>query len=432
MVRHRLSKSALKWWDDWWDGRLIPSDSTIAMLTALKIKHAKPGKHVDHHGLHLLVRPSGGKFWLVRVQHRGQRREFGLGCADDVSLEEARLAAQTLRRQVKRGETPQVQVVEPPLEPRKKVPSFEKVTRDCYDALKDGWNDKRKRNWLAGFEQNIFDAIGSKPIDKVDVAVVRDALAPVWLKIPDTARRILQRTQAVLDFAFLNGWIPAEVSLRTVRKGLPKHTDRSNHYAAMPYDDAAALAQKLAAAESSVGRDALRFLILTASRSGETRGATWTEIDLQKKVWSIPAERMKAREPHQVPLTPQAMNILERRLKLRTDSSEYVFTNDGKKPLTDMAVSKALKGAGVDGFTVHGFRSTFTDWAAEKTDFPKEVADKALAHKIPDPVEAAYRRTDFFEKRRSLMTQWADFLDGGAASPANDAEAGELVAVRAG
>lgn len=383
------------------------------MLTALKVKNAKPGKHVDHRGLHLLVRPTGGKFWILRVQHHGRRREFGLGSAHDVTLEEARDAAQALRRQIKRGEQPA-----PPPAPadaaakKKRVPTFEEAARVCYDALKDGWRDRRKKNWLAGFESNIFPLIGNKPVDRVDVAAVRDALAPIWLKIPDTARKILQRTQAVLDFAHLKGWILTEVNLRMVRKGLPKHTDRSNHYAAMPHADAPAFAQRLLAEEATVGRDALRFVMLTAVRSGEARGATWKEIDFEKAVWSIPGDRMKAREPHQVPLSLQAVAILKRRWHLRTSNVGFVFTNDGKRALTDMTVCKVLRRSGVEKFTVHGFRSTFTDWAAEETDFPKEVADKALAHKVPDPVEAAYRRTDFFEKRRALMQLWADHLDG--------------------
>jgi integrase len=395
---------------------LVPAGSTIAMLTALKVKHAKPGKHTDHRGLHLVVRPTGGKFWILRVQHQGRRREFGLGSAYDVTLEDAREAAQTLRRKIKRGEQAAPLLTAVRQETQSRAPTFERAARDCYDALKDGWKDKRKQNWLAGFETNIFPLIGAKPVDKIDVATIRDALEPIWLKIPDTARKILQRTQAVLDFAHLKGWLPTEVNLRLVRKGLPKQTDRANHYAAMPYADAPTLARQLAAMEATAGRDALRFIMLTAARSGEARGATWGEIDFEKMVWSIPADRMKAREPHQVPLSPRAMEILNRRSRGRTSNTGFIFTNDGKKPLTDMTVSKALRSSGVERFTVHGFRSTFTDWAAEKTDFPKEVADKALAHKIPNPVEAAYRRTDFFEKRRALMNLWADHLEGGVTS----------------
>ncbi|MBC9030854.1 tyrosine-type recombinase/integrase [Sphingomonas sp. JC676] len=385
------------------------------MLTVFKVKHAKPGKYCDHRGLYLLVRPTGSKFWLLRVQYDGRRREFGLGSVYDVSLEEARETAHALRRKIKRGEEPAPLLKSVRREPpKRRVPTFEQAARDCYNALKDGWRDKRKKSWLAGFETNIFPLIGPKPIDEIDTAAIRDALAPIWLKIPDTARKILQRTQAVLDFAHLKGWIPAEVNLRLVRKGLPKHTDRANHFAAMPYAEAPALAQRLSEEEATAGRDALRFVMLTAVRSGEARGATWGEIDIEKMVWSIPAERMKAREPHQVPLSLQAIEILKRRFRRRTSNTGFVFTNDGERALTDMTISKVLRSSGVERFTVHGFRSTFTDWAAEKTDFPKEVADKALAHKIPDPVEAAYRRTDFFEKRRALMNLWADFLNGPA------------------
>jgi len=393
------------------------------MLTALQVKHAKPGKHLDHHGLCLVVRPSGGKFWTMRIQRGGRRREFGLGSAYDVSLDEARAKAYALRQRVKRGENPQQPDpggFERPLPARvaPKLPTFEKAARDCYDALKDGWDDKRKRNWLSSFEQHVFPLMGATRIDEVDTAAVRDALAPVWLKIPDTSRRILQRMQAVLDFAHIKGWREAETSLRTVRKGLPRHTDRSNHYAAMPYAEAPALARKLRDEDASIGRDALRFLILTAARSGEVRGALWSEIDRTRGIWSIPADRMKAREPHTIPLSTQALSILDRLWKVRTSNEGLIFTSTGTAALSDMTLSKVLKASGADAYTVHGFRSAFTDWASEQTSFPKEVADKALAHKVPDRVEAAYRRTDFFEKRRELMKLWADFLDADDAKTA--------------
>jgi len=386
------------------------------MLTAFKVRHAQPGRHLDHHGLYLIVRPTGGKFWVYRVQRDGERRELGIGSEYDVDLEQARAKAYELRRLIKLGEgfsaldSKECEPLRRP-KPKPRVPSFEKVARECYDALKDGWNDRRKRVWLASLEQHIFPKMGEIPIDRVDAASVRDALAPIWLKIPDTARRILQRMQAVLDYAHISGLRADVMTLRTVRKGLPRQTDRSNHYAAMPYAKVPALTAKLRRGEESIGRDALQFLILTAARSGEVRGMTWGEVDRKKAIWSLPAERMKAREPHIVPLPPQALAILERRWKLRTSDDGYVFTHDGERPLSDMTLGKVLK-ADATGATVHGFRSSFTDWASEKTDFPKEVADKALAHKVPDRVEAAYRRTDFFDKRRELMKLWADFLDG--------------------
>jgi integrase len=236
---------------------------------------------------------------------------------------------------------------------------------------------------------------------------VRNALAPIWLKTPETARRVLQRIGSVLDFAHIQGWCPHEAALRSVRKGLPRQPRRDNHYAAMPYADVPAFTQALARLPSSAGRDALRFTILTAVRSGEARHAVWPEFDLKKAIWTIPADRMKAHKEHVVPLSPAAVELLKKRWKYRASDEGLVFSNDGERPLSDMTMTKVLRDMGHEHTTVHGFRSAFTDWAAEETDFPKEVVDKALAHQLPDRVEAAYRRTDFFAKRRELMLRWA-------------------------
>ena len=199
--------------------------------------------------------------------------------------------------------------------------------------------------------------------------------------------------------------------MRSVRKGLPRQVDKGGHLEAMPYADVPALMQKLAAASPTTGRDALRFTIYNAVRSNETRFAVWTEFDLDKAIWTIPGERMKAGETHVVPLSAPAVALLRKRWKERTSDTGLVFSNDGKKPISDMTMTKLLRDDGIKGVTVHGFRSAFTDWSSERTRFPKEVADKALAHKLPNKVEAAYRRTDFFEKRRNLMARWAEYLD---------------------
>ena len=210
--------------------------------------------------------------------------------------------------------------------------------------------------------------------------------------------------------------------MRSVRKGLPRQNDKRGHMEAMPYADVPALMQKLASAAPTTGRDALRFTIYNAVRSNETRLAVWTEFDLEKAVWTIPAERMKAGETHVVPLSSPVVALLRKRWDERISDTGLVFSNDGKKPISDMTMTKLLRDDGFASITVHGFRSTFTDWAAECTDFPKEVADKALAHKLSNKVEAAYRRTDFLEKRRSLMKHWADYL-GNRALAANTATA---------
>lgn len=379
-------------------------------LTTLRVKNAKPGRHSDGRGLCLLVKDSCARTWVLRMQKDGRRRDYGLGSASEVSLAEAREMAMALRRQVRDGADP---VAERRMA-RRLMPSFDAVARECYQSLKAGWKNRRQANWISSFENHVFPAIGATPINAVDSVAVVEVLTPIWLEIPDTARRILQRIGAVLDYAHIKGWLPNEVSLRSVRKGLPRQIEKAGHLAAMPYADVPALMAKLVAAAPTTGRDALRFTIYNAVRSNETRFAVWTEFDLDKGVWTIPGERMKARETHIVPLAAPAIALLRRRWQVRTSDTGLVFSNDGDKPISDMTMTKLLRDDGITGVTVHGFRSAFTDWAAETTDVPKEVADKALAHKLPNRVEAAYRRTDFLEKRRSLMALWAGYLDDAA------------------
>ena len=376
-------------------------------LTALKVKNAKAGRHVDGRGLCLLVKDTGARTWVLRMQKDGRRRDYGLGAAADMSLADARDAAAALRRQVRMGADP---VAERRMA-RKVIPSFETAARQCYEALKEGWKNRRHANWISSFENHVFPIIGTRLVDAVDSTAVLEVLSPIWLEIPDTARRLLQRIGAVLDFAHIKGWITGEVSLRSVRKGLPRQTEKAGHLAAMPYADVPVLVAKLVAASPTTGRDALRFTIYNAVRSNETRFAVWTEFDFEKAIWTIPGERMKARETHVVPLSLPAVALLRRRWKERISDDGLVFSNDGEKPISDMTMTKLLRDAEITGVTVHGFRSAFTDWAAETTDVPKEVADKALAHKLPNRVEAAYRRTDFFDKRRDLMARWAAYLD---------------------
>lgn len=381
-------------------------------LTALKVRTARRGRHADAHGLYLIVREGGSRSWMLRMQHQGRRRDFGLGPAHEVALADARALASDLRRMIRNGLDP---VKERGLR-RKAGPTFEKVARECYNAMKGGWKNQRHVSWLASLENYVFPTIGAKPVETIDCTAVLTVLEPIWLSIPDTARRILQRIGTVLDYAHIKGWVPEEVSLRSVTRGLPRQTKQVTHREAMPYAMVPALMASLMALPNRIGRDALKLTILTAVRSNETRFATWGEFDLEAGKWSIPAARMKMKERHIVPLTAPAITLLRRlrdeRLELdgevRADS--FVFTLSGAKPISDMTILKVLRDMKMGTVTVHGFRSTFTDWASECTEFPKEIADKALAHRIPNAVEAAYRRTDFFEKRRTLMAGWADFV----------------------
>lgn len=380
------------------------------MLTALKVRHAKPGRHADAHGLYLLVRDTGAKSWVLRIQHRGRRRDFGLGSARDLTLSDARATAADVRRMVKQGLDP---VKERALR-RKLAPSFEKVTRECYEAMRGGWKDRRHASWLSSFERHVFPLIGKKPVDQVDSAAVLLVLEPIWLTIPDTAKRVLQRIGTVLDYAHIRKLVPEEVSLRSVTRGLPRQGRAVTHREAMAYADVPAFWARLVSLPNTTGRDALKLTILTAVRSNETRFATWGEFDFEQGVWSLPPARMKMKEAHLVPLAPATVALL-RRLRsehellggeLRGDALLFPGAKPGK-PISDMTMLKVLRDLDVKGATVHGFRSSFTDWAAECTDCPKEVVDKALAHRIPNQVEAAYRRTDFFDKRRALMQRWA-------------------------
>ena len=377
------------------------------MLTAIEVKNAKPGRHADGHGLYLLVRNSGSRSWVLRAQVDGKRRDFGLGSATVISLAQARADAAELRTKLKRRE----EICRTVPTPKVLAPNFADAARSCHKAIKGGWRNRRHSDsWLASLENHIFPHIGSVRVDGVSSGMVRDALAPIWLDIPETARRILQRVRTVLEYSHIMGWCPHEASLRSVPKGLPRQPVEENHYVAMAYADVPALMQRLAALPENAGRDALMFTIYNAVRSGETRLATWPEFDLGKAVWSIPATRMKMRQPHVVPLSPEAVAILRRRWPLRISDEGLVFSTRGTKPLSDMTMTKVLRDLGFDKTTVHGFRSSFTDWAAERTRYPKEVVDKALAHKLVDRVEAAYRRTDFFDRRRKLMLEWARYV----------------------
>jgi integrase len=383
-------------------------------LTVLKVAHAKPGRHCDGRGLYLIVRPSGAKSWIARIQRDGKRRDFGLGSVYDVSLEEARLALTDYRRKMRAGVDPARERIRP----KRVVPSFETVARDCFEAMRGGWKNGQHNAWMPSLETYVFPRIGKLPVDEVDAKAVLGVLEPIWLVIPDTAKRIRQRIGSTLDYAHIKGHIPEELSLRSVTHGLPRQTRQVVHRPAMPYEQVPAFMKRLMAEENSIGRDALKLIMLTAVRSNEARFAVWREIDLDAATWSIPAKRMKMKEAHVVPLSPPAVALLKRlrtvamRLDGRLNPERIVFSAWTGKAISETTILKAMRDLEIAVYTVHGFRSTFTDWTAETTDFPKEVADKALAHRIPNAVEAAYRRTDFFAKRRTLMDEWGAFVMG--------------------
>lgn len=385
----------------------------MGKLTALAVKAAtKPGRYQDGDGLMLLVKPSGARSWLLRIQVDGKRRDFGLGSASDVSLAEAREKAMATRKLYKSGVDP-VAAKRASRLANATIPTFTEAAKALHGEHKGGWrNAKHQAQWLSTLKTYAYPSIGSVRVDQVDGPMIRDLLLPIWLDKPETARRVRQRVCAVLDWAHAKGFRPTEAPARSIGKGLPRQPKRENHFAAMPYGEVPGLMTKLAAVES-VGRLALRFLILTAARSGEVRGATWEEIDLDAKLWTVPGGRMKAGRAHVVPLSADALAVLEAVRKVRKGrENEPIFPGRSGKPMSDMTLAKVLRTAGVSSATVHGFRSAFRDWAAEMTSTPGDVVEAALAHTIKNRVEAAYRRTNYLDKRRILMETWAAYLTG--------------------
>lgn len=286
-------------------------------LTFLQVKHAKPGRYADGNGLYLHVRSSGSRAWVFRAVVDGKRKDFGLGSVRKVSLAQARSKAASYQASLRFGEEIEPAVVAS----GQVVPTFAEASRACHSAIKAGWkNAHHSASWLSSLEGHIFQHFGDKPVDTINSAMVRSALAPIWLQIPETARRIYQRIKTVLDFAHIEGWCPYEVSLRSVTRGLPRQPPSDNHFEAMPYEDIPAFIKRLATTPASVGRDALIFTILNAVRSGEARLAKWPEFDLDAGVWTIPPARMKMNKLHVVPLAAPARDGLRNSGMHRTES----------------------------------------------------------------------------------------------------------------
>lgn len=382
----------------------------MAGLTPTEVKNAKAGRHADGKGLYLLVKPSGAKSWVLRVQVGGRRRDYGLGSLDLVSLAEARDRALEYRKAAKSG-------LDPSLERKKAqraIPTFEEAARGYHETVKASWrNGKHADQWLSTLKAHAFPTIGATRVDHIDAPTVQSVLLPIWLTLPETARRVRQRITSVLDFSHGQGWRATETprnAINTLMKRI-KQPRRSGGFAAMPYAELPAFTERLKAGSPTVGRLALQFLILTAARSGEVRSARWDEIDLDKAQWNIPAERMKAGEPHSVPLSPAAVEALRQVRELTpVRKGQPIFAGLKGQPLSDATLAKVLRVDGGGAYTVHGMRSAFRDWIAEQTAFPGDWAEAALAHTLPNKVEAAYKRTKFLDQRRKLMEAWADYL----------------------
>lgn len=408
------------------------------VLTPLAVKNAKPGRHADGGGLHLLVKESGARSWVYRFMLNGKSRDIGLGPAgpDGISLADARDARDALRLKVKAGIDP--------LEERQREAAealaaaqaaqiagmtFKAVAETYIGANEGSWrNDKHRQQWKNTLATYVYPVIGELPVAEVGTAHVLKILEPIWKAKAETASRVRGRIETILDAAKARGYREGENPARWrghIAQVLPARTRLTRgHHKAMSYEAIPAFVSALHKRQA-IAALALEFTILTAARTGEVIGAKWDEVDLEKAIWTIPASRMKAGKEHRVPLSPRAVEILKATQGLR---KEWLFpaTKGGK--MSGMAMTMLLRRMKVD-VTVHGFRSGFRDWSAECTGYAHEVAEMALAHTIENKVERAYRRGDLFDKRRRLMDDWATYCAtipaaGANVTPIRKAEAG--------
>lgn len=390
-------------------------------LTSIGVRTAKsPGLHYDGDGLYLKVAIGTdglpNKSWIVRLYLPGGRvRDMGLGRADRVSLAEARDAAEAARRAAREGADPVALRKE---ERGRLVATLEnaRTFKDCSERFLEmqerRWsNPKHRQQWRNTLSTYAYPILGDLRVEAIDTSLVLRVLEPIWLEKPETASRLRARIERILYWAQTRGYRSGDNPARWrghLDHALPAGTARAaRHHPAMPYAEVPAFFRDLKQRRGIAPR-ALEFAILTAARTGEVIGATWSEIDLEKQMWRVPAARMKAKREHRVPLSPQAVALLQS-VQLDRKPADYVFRGWKQgTALTNGALLATLEKMGRSDVTTHGFRSSFRDWVSDETDFPKELAEAALAHIIGDKTEAAYRRGDAYAKRAHMMNAWAN------------------------
>lgn len=396
------------------------------------IAEAAPGLYADGAGLGLRINVSGAASWSYRYSLGGKARERGLGSASVVKLPEARRLAAQAGQEARSGRDV-VSERKAAATPAPTVPTFQEAARQYIQKEEGSWrNPIHRAQWKATLESHVYPVIGNTTVDAITVADVVDVLAPIWTETPETANRVRARIMMVLDMAIGLGWRtaanPAALAVLKHQPRLPKRRVVVEHHAALPYGAMSAFMEALRARGGTAAK-AVEWIVLTAVRSMEGRGATWGEVDLEARIWTLPASRMKGDREHVIPLSDAAMALLEALRDdlagAKPDPTALIFPSpaNAKEPLSDVALSKIAKlaAAGAD-VTVHGFRSTFRDWAGDCTDFPREVAEQSLAHATGSAVEQAYRRGTALAKRRALMEAWGNYVDGvpteGASAPA--------------
>ncbi len=399
-------------------------------LSAKRVELAtEPGMYADGHGLYMRIGPTAAKSWVLRYRNNGRRHDLGLGPFYLVSLAEARKKAADQRRLLR------IDGQDPILTRRSardqarlataRAMTFEACAEAYMAAHEAGWrNPKHRSQWAATLKTYVYPVFGDLPVQMVDVGLVMKAIEPIWTRKPETASRVRGRIEAVLDWAAARGYREGENPARwrgRLENLLPKRSKvrRVVHHAALAYPEIGDFMAKLRGQEGVAAR-ALEFLILTAARTGEVIGARWREFDTGEKLWIVPGDRMKAGKEHRVPLSTSAVEIVNQMKVAKAtepDLAGFVFRGAKGGALSNMALLMTLRRMGHAELTAHGFRSSFRDWAAERTGFPAEVAEMALAHTVSDKVEAAYRRGDLFAKRRQIMQAWARFCSTPATGP---------------
>ena len=378
-------------------------------LSAARVKTLKePGRYSDSGGLHLFISKAGRKSWVLRITIDGRRRDIGLGGYPSVSLALAREKAADNRAAIAEGRDPVAEKHAPTM------PIFKEAARAVHEANKPRWrNARHMSSWMKTLERHVMPKLGGTPLDRIGRGEVLRVLTPIWTTRPETARRVRQRMRTIFRWAMAHGFMESNPAGEAIDGALPPMPKVKAHFRALPYQEVGTALQTVDESQASLAAKlCFRFLVLTAARSGEARGATWDEVDLQDRVWRIPSERMKAGTEHRVPLSRQAIEVLTEASVLR-DESDLVFPSSTKKssPLSDMTLTKILRSVGLSArATVHGFRSSFKNWTLEQTDMPWAVSEAALAHILGNSTEQAYARSDLFERRRELMQMWADYV----------------------
>ena len=383
-------------------------------LTAAQVRgNLAPGSYTDRDGLTLRVEASGTKHWVQRITINRKQASIGLGSFPSLGLANARQAAAANRTAAQQGRDPREakRQEREEAEARASIPKFREVAEKVLELRRPTWSsDRHVTQWRESLTKHAFPVIGHKRIDTVTTADMLAVLTPIWVDHPETSTRVKQRMGKVLDYAIAHGWRSDNPASGILNAVLPRRARVKAHHRALPYSDiAVAMKAVRESTADTATKLAFEFLVLTVARAGEVREADWVEIDLATRTWTVPAARMKARREHRVPLSDRALEVLTEARTLSGGIGLVFPSKRSGRPLSDMAFTALLRRLKIDAVP-HGFRSTFKDWTIEQTSTPWAVGEAALAHNLGNSVEAAYARTDAFERRRELMREWSDFL----------------------